>query len=112
MSRSVETDIDLSALGIVDDGSTTEVMIYDVKPGRIDDAVVAFQEVFDHYRPEGFSILFSAVDVANNRLIWVHRYAPDFDLTQRFYLGKYPALVHVLWAGSRFDAHAASTEGA
>jgi predicted secreted protein len=103
-------DFDPAELGLVDDGSTSEVMIYHVKQGLMDEIVEIFQEVFAEYKPEGFKIIFSAVDVANNRLIWVHRYAPDFDLKNRFYLGKYPKLTHCLWAGTRFDALEATTE--
>ncbi|MEU1984502.1 hypothetical protein [Nocardia sp. NPDC019395] len=94
--------------GLVDDGSTTEVMIYNVQQGRMAEAVEVFQDVFHDYRPEGFKVVFAAADVANHRLIWVHRYDKDFDLTNRFYLGKYPEFVHCLWSGTRYDALAAS----
>jgi len=96
-----------ASLGVIDDGSTIEVMVYDVQEGRLDDVVLAFQEAFNAFRPKGFSVLFAAVDVAHHRLIWVHRYDAGFDLTQRFYLGRHPDLVHCLWAGTRYDALAA-----
>ncbi|WP_157571774.1 hypothetical protein [Nocardioides alkalitolerans] len=85
-------------------------MLYDVQPGRMDDAVRAFQETFASFRPAGFTVLFAAADVAHHRLIWVHRYERGFDLGERFYLGKYPDLVHCLWAGTRYDAVAASAD--
>jgi hypothetical protein len=73
--------------------------------------VEIFQEVFTDYRPEGFDVVFAAADVPNHRLIWVHRYETGFDLTNRFYLGKFPDLAQCLWSGTRFDALAASPEG-
>jgi hypothetical protein len=56
------------------------------------------------YRRDGFRVLFAAADEANHRIIWVHRYERDFDLSERFYLGLYPALAGCLWSGTRFDA--------
>lgn len=103
-------DFDPQEFGLIDDGSTTEVMIYHVQKGRTEEIVEVFQEVFAEYKPEGFKIVFSAVDVANDRLIWVHRYEKGFDLKNRFYLGKYPKLAHCLWAGTRYDALSASPE--
>lgn len=103
-------EFDPKEFGLVDDGSTTEVMIYHVQQGRMEEIVEVFQEVFFDYKPDGFKIVFSAVDVPNNRLIWVHRYEKGFDLTKRFYLGKYPKLAFCLWAGTRYDALEASTE--
>ena len=97
-------------LGLLDDESTIEVMIYDVQQGSMDEAVIAFQEAFADFRPEGFSVLFAAADQNHHRLIWAHRYEKDFDLTGRFYLGKYPQLVHCLWGGTRFDAVAAAED--
>ena len=96
--------------GLIDDGSISEVMIYNVQQGRIAEIVEAFQETFADFKPQGFKITFAAADVANNRLIWVHRYEKGFDLTKRFYLGKYPKLAHCLWAGTRFDALEVSPE--
>src|SRR5690349_6355999 len=104
-------NFDPAQLGLVDDGSTTEVMIYNVQHGRIPHTVEAFQSVFNEFRPAGFEVLFAAVDVANSRLIWVHRYDADFDLRNRFYLGKFPDLVHCVWSGTRFDALTASADG-
>lgn len=101
-------DFDPAEFGLVDDGSTIETMICQIQEGKIDAAVEAFQEVFAEYKPEGYTILFSAVDVANKRLIWVHRYAPGFDLKNRFYPGKYPKLAHHLWTVTRFDVLEAS----
>lgn len=97
-------------LGVIEDGSTIEVMLYDVQPGRMEDAVRAFQETFADFRPSAYTVLFAAADVAHHRLIWVHRYDAEFDLRERFYLGKYPDLVHCLWAGTRYDAVAASAD--
>jgi hypothetical protein len=96
--------------GLIDDGSISEVMIYNVQQGRIAEIVEVFQETFADFRPQGFKIAFAAADVANNRLIWVHRYEKGFDLTKRFYLGKYPKLAHCLWSGTRYDALEASPE--
>lgn len=110
-SKGTTVSLDLDRLGLVDDGSTTEVMVYDVKAGHMEQAVLAFQEAFADFRPSGFSVVFAAADVAHERLTWVHRYDEGFDLTQRFYLGKYPQLVHCLWAGTRFDAVMASSHG-
>lgn len=103
-------EFDPKEFGLIDDGSISEVMIYNVQQGRIAEIVEIFQETFADYRPKGFKITFAAVDVANNRLIWVHRYEKGFDLTKRFYLGKYPKLAQCLWAGTRYDALEASTE--
>ncbi|MDP3675297.1 MAG: hypothetical protein Q8R44_09390 [Novosphingobium sp.] len=97
-------------LGLVDDGSTIEVVNCQVQKGRTAEAVEAFQEVFSDYKPEGFKILFAAADVANERLIWVHRYEKGFDLKNRFYIGKYPKLALCLWVVERFDAIEASPE--
>lgn len=97
-------DFDPREYGLLDDGSTIETITAQIQEGMVEEAVEAFQEVFAEYRPEGFKMLFSAVDVAHKRLIWVHRYAPGFDLTNRFYPGKYPKFTHCLWGTSRFDA--------
>lgn len=103
-------EFDPKEFGLIDDGSISEVMIYNVQQGRIAEIVEVFQQTFADYRPEGFKITFAAVDVANNRLIWVHRYENGFNLANRFYLGKYPKLALCLWAGTRYDALEASTE--
>lgn len=84
-------------------------MVYNVQQGRMAEIVEVFQETFAEFKPQGFRITFAAADVANNRLIWVHRYEKGFDLTKRFYLGKYPKLAHCLWSGTRYDAVEAST---
>lgn len=96
--------------GLIDDGSTVETMIYHVQAGKMEEIVEVFQEVFADYKPEGFKIISAVADVANHRLIWVHRYEKGFDLANRFYLGKYPKLAHCLWSGTRFDVLAASED--
>ncbi len=103
-------DFDPAALGLIDDGSKIEVNINHVQPGRMEEAIAAFQEAFADYKPEGFKIIYACTDLANNRLIWIHRYDKDFDLANRFYLGKYPKIPMCLWAGSRYDVLAASPE--
>ncbi|MFD2577719.1 hypothetical protein ACFSTD_01870 [Novosphingobium colocasiae] len=78
--RGKNMDFDPGEYGLLDDGSTIETITAQIQEGMVEEAVAAFQEVFAEYRPEGFKMLFSAVDVAHKRLIWVHRYAPGFDL--------------------------------
>jgi hypothetical protein len=97
-------EFDPGEYGLIDDGSTSEVMIYGVQQGYMAEIVEVFQEVFAEYKPEGFKIIFAAADVAHHRLIWVHRYEKGFNLENRFYLGKYTKLVHLLWSGTRYDA--------
>ena len=103
-------NFDPAEFGLIDDGSTNEVMIYNVQQGRIPETVEVFQEVFAKYRPRGFQVVFAAVDIANHRLIWIHRYDKGFDMKDRFYLGKYPKLVHCIWSGTRYNALVASAE--
>lgn len=103
-------EFDPAELGLIDDGSTIEVCVCEVQKGRMEEAVEAFQEVFAEYRPGGFKVLFAAADIANNRITWVHRYEKGFDLTNRFYLGKFPKFPQMLWAGVRYDALQASPE--
>ncbi|KUO53673.1 MAG: hypothetical protein APF78_05265 [Sphingomonadales bacterium BRH_c3] len=96
--------------GLIDDGSTIEVNVMEVQKGRIEDAVAAFQQAFAEYKPEGFKVIFACADIANERITWVHRYDKGFDLKNRFYLGKFGDFAHTLWAGTRYDALAASPE--
>lgn len=99
-----------AALGMIDDGSKIEVNINHVQPGRMEEAITALQQAFAEYKPDGFKVIYACADLANNRLIWIHRYEKDFDLANRFYLGRCPQLTMCLWAGSRYDAFAASPE--
>tara|TARA_R110000787_G_scaffold168170_1_gene281048 strand:+ start:2201 stop:2527 length:327 start_codon:yes stop_codon:yes gene_type:complete len=103
-------EFDPKEFGLVEDGSTIEVVTLEVQEGRMEEIVEVFQEVFSDFKPEGFSVIFSAVDLAHNKLIWIHRYEKGFDLSKRFYLGKYPKLVFCCSAGSRYDVREVSYE--